>query len=141
MRRLLLTLIVIITVASLGGCYKDIQRKKRADILVGHTWYLKKLSVNNEILTDSCYLSETMTFKKDSSGNRHFSMLCKAGAKTDLKFRWTLPGDWQFMYHYNLGGVKDSNFVFRIWANNEDSLVVGTIHNGIGIYSIYTSFP
>jgi len=140
MRKLLLTFIVIIAVVFAEGCYKDIKRKSHADILMGHTWHIKKLSVNNEILSDSCYMSETLTFSKKGLGNHHYSMPCTPGAKTDLPFTWKIPGDWQYMYLYNVGGTKDSNFVYRIWVNNEDSLVVGTIHNGIGIYSIYTSF-
>ncbi len=140
MKKLFLILIVFITVACVGGCYKDIQREKRTDMLINHTWYLKSQSVGELVETDSCYLSEVLTFKKDSMGNHHYNMLCTANGPHDLGFKWTIPGEWQYMYYYNVGGKKDSNFVYRIWINNDDTLKISTILNGINIISMYTSF-
>ena len=140
MKKLLLVLIVFIAVVGAWGCYKDIQREKRTDILINHTWYLKSQSVGADVEDDSCYLSEVMTFKKDSMGNRHYNILCDPNGKRDLAFKWTIPGQWTFMYYYNLGGKKDSNFVYRIWINNDDTLKIGTVLNGISIISVYTSF-
>ena len=141
MKKLLLILIVIITVACLESCYKDIQREKRTDMIINHTWYLKSLSIGADVKTDSCYLSEVLTFKKDSMGNHHYNMLCDANGRRDIGFKWTIPGQWQYMYYYNVGGKKDSNFVYRIWVNNDDTLQISTVISGISKAYLYTSFP
>ena len=78
MNRLLLILIAVIGVVSIAGCYKDVQREQRTDILINHTWYLKGLWIGGSSKTDSCYLSEVLTFKKDSLGNHHYKLLCDA---------------------------------------------------------------
>ncbi len=140
MKRLLLILIGFICVVGAWGCYKDIKRQKRTDILINHTWYLKSQSVGALVQDDSCYLSEVLTFRKDSMGNHHYNILCDPNGRRDLAFKWTIPGQWQYMYFYNVGGKKDSNFVYRIWINHDDTLKIGTVLNGVSIISVYTSF-
>ncbi len=140
MKRLFLILIVLIGVVCAESCYKDIQREKRTDMLINHTWYLKAQWVNTFAQDDSCYLSEVLTFKKDSMGNHHYNMLCNPNGPRDLAFKWTIPGQWTFMYYYNIGGKKDSNLVYSIWINNDDTLKIGAVLNGQSIISMYTSF-
>ena len=140
MKRLFLILIAIIGVMWAESCYKDIQRENRTDILINHTWYLKSQSVDYVAETDSCQLSEVLTFKKDSMGNHHYNSLCDANGPHDLGFKWTIPGQWVYMYYYNIGGKKDSNLVYSIHINNDDTLEIGTVIGGVTHLSMYTSF-
>ena len=140
MKRLFLILIALIGIVWAESCYKDIQREKRTDMLINHTWYLRSQSVDGFVQSDSCNLSEVLTFKKDSMGNHHYNFLCNPNGPHDVAFKWTIPGQWLYLYYYNVGGKKDSNMVYRIWVNNDDSLEIGTVVNGGTITSLYTSF-
>ncbi len=140
MKRLFLILIILIGVLCAESCYKDIQREKRTDILVNHTWYLKGQWVNYYPIDDSCVLSEVLTFKKDSMGDHHYNILCDPNGPRDLSFKWTIPGQWVYLYYYNVGGKKDSNLVYTILVNNDDTLKIGTDISGIPRVYLYTSF-
>ena len=141
MKKLFLILIILISTVCVDSCYKDIQREKRTDILINHTWYLKGAWISNNPLYDSCVLSEVLTFKKDSMGNHHYNILCDSNGPRDLGFKWTIPGQWIYMYYYNVGGKKDSNLVYNISINNDDTLQISTVISGISKAYLYTSFP
>jgi len=141
MKRIFLIIIIaLISTMWAESCYKDIQRENRTDILINHTWYLRTQSVGGYPETDSCQLSEVLTFKKDSTGNHHYNYLCDANGPHDLSFKWTIPGQWVYMYYSKIGGKKDSNLVYSININNDDTLKIGTVVGGVTHLSMYTSF-
>ena len=147
-------LIVFVALAAIiaTSCTKSKQPESNFDIMISHTWYLKGLVIEGINEDTACYLSDQMTFKKDSTGNHYYSILCDTSQPANLPFHWRIEDNTNvgsyytgaiqstILYSNDIGGKPDSSTTLRLSVINNDSLVLnGTVNGGRSYFAIYTS--
>ena len=154
MKNLVIIVIAAITIASVTSCTKSKHQPTHYDIITSHTWYLKYLMRADTEANSSCNLSETLVFKKDSTGAHSYGSLCYATQPGSIAFRWylednTTVGQYytgtiqtSMLYNTDIAGISDSNTIFRLYVITQDSLAMeGVANSGTSWRLIYTSTP